>query len=85
VATRPPRVPPKKNRKKIQEEEFGWKISKKIQRKRHPMFKPPELPEFQIAARKREAEGKGAAHWPGRLREFRALPGSSHFLRRRAF
>jgi hypothetical protein len=37
--------------KKTQEEEFYWKFSKKIQRKRHPTFKPPESSGFQIAAR----------------------------------
>jgi hypothetical protein len=42
-------------------------------------------PYFALRATKgkREAEGKGAAHWPGRLRKFRALSGSSHFLRRK--
>jgi hypothetical protein len=42
-------------------------------------------PYFALRATKgkRGAEGKGAAHGPGRLREFRPLSGSSHFLRRK--
>jgi len=45
------RAPSKKIGKKTQEEEIYWKFSKKIQRKRHPTFKPPESSAFQIAAR----------------------------------
>jgi hypothetical protein len=47
----PPAPPRRRRRKKTQEEEFYWKFSKKIQRKRHPTFKPPESSGFQIAAR----------------------------------
>ena len=46
-----PPPPTRKSGKKTQEEEFGWKLLKKIQRKRHPMFKPPVSSGFQNAAR----------------------------------
>ena len=51
-----PPPPTKKTGKKTQEEEFCQKLSKKIQRKRHPVFKPPSSSGFQIAARRERGE-----------------------------
>ena len=45
-----PPAPPNKTEKKIQEEAFYWYVLKKIQEEEYPIFKPPILSDFQLAA-----------------------------------